>query len=168
MTIDALGSGVFLFILIFLIHLFIWHFFAVKKEILILFSIFIGIPLIPFIFLLSLELTEPLRATAAGAIYFSLAIAYMQTYPLLREVIPSFRILLLIHQQGARGMGEAEIVGVFKEDERFFLKKIQELEKDSLIRVNKQGYLRLSLSGGLLAAFFIFYRRLLGLKWGQG
>ncbi len=166
MNSGVLLNGFLSFVILLVLHLLIRRFIRVQREILLLFMLFLLIPLLYFT-ILAIKSAEPLtNLTAVAAVYFSLALVYLQTYPVLTVEIPSFKILRLVYRQ--KGITETEIIASMKDDKELFDAKVEELEKDSLVRRCQDGRYELSGSGRTLANLFILYRSLLGTQWGQG
>lgn len=166
MSAGVLQAGFLLFVTLLAFHLLVRRFFRVQKEILLLFTVFLLIPLLYFM-ALAIKSAEPVtNLTAIEAVYFSFALVYLQTYPVLTTEIPSFKILRLVHDQ--KGITEAEIIASLRDDKELFDAKVEELERDSLVRRCQDGRYELSRSGRILADLFILYRSLMGTKWGQG
>lgn len=163
----VLLEGLGYFLSVFFIHLLIWRVVRVKKEILYLVLIFLCLPLAALgarFFLGFLKFPEFL---AVALVHLSLALAYMQTYPTFRRDIPTFRILLLIHENKDRGTGMEEILSAVHEESGLFFEKIDELENDALVAKNGDT-LTLRPAGKILALVFIAYRWLLGFPAGAG
>jgi hypothetical protein len=164
LTISILFTGVLCFLFALIAQIVIWRIWAPKKQLFWLFSLFFCLPL--FILMACanrFELTL-LDSLAAALLWLALAAAYIQTYPALKEDIPSFRLLLLLEKHP--GMSKEAIIEAMKQ-ENLFSAKLDELENDTLL-VNKKGRLGLSPAGRKLADFFYFYRKMLGLKPGKG
>jgi hypothetical protein len=166
MSIGVLLNGFLLFVILLVIHLLIPRFIRVQREILLLAMLFLLFPLLCFI-ILTIKSADPSEnLTATAVVYFSLALVYLQTYPVLATEIPSFKILRLV--QGQKGITETEIIDSLRDDKELFDAKVEELEKDSLVVRRQDGRYELSRPGKILADLFILYRSLLGTKWGQG
>ena len=159
------GLGYFLFA--FLIHICLWRTVKIKKEIFWLFFIFLFLPLTVALARFSLGFLNFPGFASAELLSLALALAYMQTYPTFRKDIPTFRILLLIHDSKGRGLSMEEVLGAVHDDSELFFEKIDELENDKLV-TKSEGYLTLSPAGRLMARVFIVYRRLLGFETGPG
>ncbi len=146
-------------------HVLLWRFVRVKREIFWLFMIFLLCPLllVPTVVVSGHEGTK--EAIAIALVHISLAFVYIQTYPGLREDIPSIRILKLVHSQ-PDGMNREDILSQL-DGARFLETKIDDLENDVLI-VTDRGVLRLTPVGTFLAVIFGLYRRLLRTPSGRG
>jgi len=105
-----------------------------------------------------------LDSLGAALLWLALAAAYIQTYPALKEDIPSFRLLLLLEKHP--GMSKEAIIEAMKQ-ENLFSAKLDELENERLV-VEKKGKVALSPAGRKLANLFYYYRKILGLKPGEG
>ncbi len=166
MSAGVLLNGFLSFVILLVIHLLIRRFIRVQREILLLFVLFLLFPLLCFIILTIKSADPSANLIATAAVYFSLALVYLQTYPVLTTEIPSFKILRLVHDQ--KGITETEIIASLRDDKELFDAKVEELEKDSLVVRRKDNRYELSGSGKALADLFILYRSLLGAKWGKG
>ena len=155
-----------LFFLVFFIQVFIWNFKKIKKEILILLYIYIP-PLFLIISLhwyLNLIILDIL---IISFLYILLSLSYLQTYPALRENIPSFTILLIVEKAGKKGISKENLKKELYKD-NLLTSKYKDLINDGMIFLNSDGYLRLSFFSCLLLRFFSFYRWSLGLETGDG
>jgi hypothetical protein len=165
MTIYVLSTGFICFALALTTQIVIWRICAPKKQMFWLFGIFLCLPLLaPIVCTLLFEF-KLLDSLAATLLWLAMAAAYIQTYPALREDIPSFKLLLLLEKEQA-GMSKKQIITAMKTD-NLFSTKLEELENDSLL-VTKNGKLELSPAGRKLANLFYFYRKMLGLERGEG
>ncbi|EDN71290.1 membrane protein [Beggiatoa sp. PS] len=167
MTAYILFTGLLSFALALIAQIFLWRIWTPKKQMFWLFGIFLCLPLFVLIICTNwFELTL-LDSFAAALLWLAIAVAYIQTYPALKEDIPSFRLLLLLENNTNRqGMSKDQIIAAMKQY-NLFSAKLDELENDSLV-VEKNGKFELSLVGRKLADFFYYYRKMLGLKRGEG
>ena len=155
------------FLAAFFLHSVVWKLVKVKKEILTLILIFFVFPSLLFCGALisgKWNLTEFL---AGSALAFLLSLAYLQTYPALKNEIPTFQIIFLINRAGRGGIDED---GIFKDLDRqkdLYFDKIEELEQDGLL-TRRRGQCVPSRAGRFIARVFILYRGFLGLEAGKG
>jgi len=164
LTASILLTGLLCFVLALIVHIVIWRIWAPKKQLFWLFAIFLCLPLFALIACANgFELTL-LDSLAAALLWLAMAAAYIQTYPALKEDIPSFRLLLLLENR--LGMSKEDIIAVMKQN-NLFSAKLDELENDRLV-VEKKGRFELSSAGRKLADLFYYYRKILGLKPGEG
>jgi len=164
MTAYILLTGLLSFVFALIAQIIIWRLWAPKKQMFWLFGIFLGLPLLVLIVCANWFVLTWLDSLAAALLWLAMAAAYIQTYPALAEDIPSFRLLLLLERQA--GMSKKQIIATMKKD-NLFSAKLDELENDSLL-VNKSGKFELSPTGKKLAHLFYYYRKILGLKQGEG
>lgn len=164
MTAFILFTGLLCFVFALMTHIVIWRIWAPKKQLFWLFGIFLCMPLFVLITCANGFQLSLLDSLAAALLWLAMAVAYIQTYPALKEDIPSFRLLLLLEKHP--GMSKEDIITAMKQD-NLFSAKLDELENDSLL-VNKKGRLELSPAGRKLADLFYYYRKILGLKPGEG
>lgn len=165
-TVFVLLSGFGLFVLSLVTHLLVWRIGSIKREVLWLFVLFFGLPLVPLLWLYGIAHVSGLEMLAIELLEVALASAYVQTYPVLRHVIPSFRILLLISTQGQAGLTKEEIMQALAH-ESLFSGGLDDLENDSLVTKVGDRY-QVTRSGVVLARIFRLYRRALGAEQGLG
>ena len=166
MTTTVLSMGFVWFASALFLHWLVWRCHKVTREMLWLFLLFLTSPF--FFFLVSIQFVfiRTLEWTAVALLYYALALAYVQTYPALKTLAPSLKILLLIDAHGG-GLETEKIFEKMTQPEGFFADKVSELNNDFLIRENR-GRLSLTPFGRILADVFIAYRKLLGLEQGVG
>lgn len=144
----------------FFVHFLIWRVRRVKREIFwLVFSFLILTPALLLIF--------TAERWAVLLVYAALSTAYLQTYPVLKADIPTFRLLLLIHQSGPRGLTEEELLKTMLPRMGLYDYKLRELEDDAFVR-QKDGRLFLTPFGRAVTAFFTAYRRFLRMEGGLG
>ncbi|MCP4701860.1 MAG: hypothetical protein GY862_34115 [Gammaproteobacteria bacterium] len=159
-------TGISCFLFAFIVHMAVWRIWPSGKDISRLFLIFICLPFLPSLIAAQWLELSPFAFFAMVLLWFALSAAYIQTYPALKEDIPSFRLLFLIDDSGPQGINRENLLGKIGGDD-LFLRKIDELEKDGLI-LEKDGKLELSRAGRFLSSVFYYYRRILGLQPGEG
>jgi len=167
MTAFAIFAGIGFLILALVLHLVLWRFRRVRREMFWLFVLFFVVPLAPLAWLYGGGYASGMELLAAALLWLALASAYVQTYPVLRHVIPSFRILLLLDRHRSLGLRKEEITHHIAQ-EGLFAAGLGDLESDSLITQTTRGRYVVTRSGAALARAFGFYRRLLGLGRGLG
>lgn len=165
MTAYILFTGLLSFALALIVQIVIWRIRVPKKQMFCLFGIFLCLPLLVLIVCANWFALTLLDSLAATLLWLAMAAAYIQTYPALREDIPSFRLLLLLEKEQA-GMSKEQIITAMKTD-NLFSAKLDELENENLL-VTKNGRLELSPAGRKLAHLFYYYRKMLGLERGEG
>jgi predicted membrane channel-forming protein YqfA (hemolysin III family) len=165
MTLLALACGIGLFAAVLVAHVLMWNLLRIRKELLWLAFVFFVIPGVVLLSAWSAGFLDASSVAASGMLYASLAVVYVQTYPALREDIPSIRILMSVHRQSG-GMTRSEIIEHL-EAQGLFDAKIQDLQDDALVRV-QDDRLYLTAMGARLAGMFHYYRKLLGHALGRG
>ncbi len=100
-------------------------------------------------------------------VYAALAAAYLQTYPVLKADIPTFRVLFLVDSAGHAGITEEEVCEQMFGRSDLYVDKLKELQNDAFV-IRKNGELALTLLGRGITAIFMAYRALLGLEKGSG
>jgi hypothetical protein len=171
MILKILLHSVGIFFAVFLIFFFLWRFCRPKKKILVLLIIFLFLPAIYFMVYLILlnhkvDGSELLNFIALVEIYYAVALMFIQTYPVLRIEIPTFRILMLLDSNRGNGLSKSQLME-FMGEKHLFTDRIEDLEKDGLVVLDHRKII-LSPTGRLLAMIFLLYRRLLGFKIGLG
>lgn len=161
----AAGVGAFLFLLG--VQVVLWRLLHVKREMFGLAVIYLLVPCLLVLAVLTGTRIGVIDVLLAGFLYLALACGYIQTYPALREDIPSFRILFAIEAAGPAGLDEAGVVAALEGDS-LFSKKMDDLASDRLIGVDAGGQLYLLPAGLALARVFRAYRKALGLQRGLG
>lgn len=149
------------------VHLAVWRAVRVRREIFLLITIFLILPVPALWAFAAARGWTGLEFTAAALVHTALALVYLLTYPAIKEEVPTFRVLLLVHSRGERGITPEEIVRELGDDEALYSTKIAELEGDAFVKT-RGGTLALTWAGAVVARVFILYRRLLGLPTGLG
>jgi uncharacterized membrane protein len=163
---DAINLGLAFFACVFVLHICLWRFLKPKNEIKSILLIFVIIPFFLFsVFYVFTEIRENSQSFFYGALlFFSLSVAYIVTFPAIAIEIPTLKIIRLMEESAA--LNEDELVKKFDKESLLGSRK-NLLEADSLITYS-EGKLKLSFFGSLIARSFIAYRRILGMKIGDG
>lgn len=167
-----LVSGFCTFALCWCVHVMMWRSRRPKNDILVLFSIFIFLPMIAFCSGLILAWTQnlfgisSLEFCAVVLLHAALSCAYIQTYPCAQAESPSLAIMLIVARHGSNGISGKEISGHF-DDGKLVHSRFQDLINSSLIREKDGAYFLSGFASGLLQ-FFILYRKILGLGFKTG
>lgn len=167
MTSQIILLGLSMFVVLFLVHISIWRLFTVKREMLVLFILFLALPSVVFSTTLFFKMYSMSYVIAVGLLYYSIAVIYLQTYPAIKRNIPSFEILFLLSQHRQEGLKESDIVKNLVKKDNLFSQKLDELKNDHLI-IQRSDDLSLTIHGKILAHIFLLYRRILGQKRGLG
>tara|TARA_B100000315_G_C14439903_1_gene524218 strand:+ start:495 stop:905 length:411 start_codon:yes stop_codon:yes gene_type:complete len=127
--------------------------------------------LVPFILLTALFFIGDYRQKINDflvimEIHYAMSLAFIQTYPVLRIEIPTFKILLLLKEANSKGLTKLELSEQISESE-MFRDRVMDLSNDDLISYN-DGIIGLKPLGRFLAQIFYHYRRLLGFSPGGG
>ncbi|MBI3252609.1 MAG: hypothetical protein HYZ52_04775 [Candidatus Omnitrophica bacterium] len=164
---DILRDGFFLFSFFLVVHLVVWRCIRIRREIIWLAYLFLLAALPVLWGVASWRRWSFGESYAVGAVYFSLAVFYLQTYPAIKADVPTFRILLFIQAHPNQDLDMSHLCDEIGGRKDLHSDKIREMQDDALI-TSRDGNLHLSRAGRLFADFFIGYRRLLGLKTGAG
>jgi hypothetical protein len=144
-----------------------WRVFAVRREMLGLALVYLLLPACAAAAAIALAPASAPDVALSALLYLCLACGYIQTYPALREDIPTFRLLFALERAGTQGLTEADLVREVG-DQGLYQDKLADLAADGLARIGPDGRLALQPAGRLLATAFSAYRRLLGLQRGHG
>jgi hypothetical protein len=139
------------FVILFVSQLLLWRHFKPRRQILALFALYFS----PAAFLL-------LFAPPAGVFLLGLSFAYVMTFPAIQAESPTLRLIRLLRENGGE-MAESELIRLLGEGSILDDRK-RDLASDGLI--GEKG--ELGLAGRGLALFFRAYRRMAGLKEGNG
>ncbi len=166
MSIFELLTGLGLFFTMAIFQIVIWWVYRIERALLVMLVLFFGIPVVGSCVLVVLEVASGLDLFSSLLIHLLLSSAYIQTYPVFQEDIPSFKIVLLLKENASNGVLQQIIVETLARDE-LFSAKLQDLVDDGLVsRVGQD--LTLTKTGNLLSLFFTGYRSWLGLERGHG
>ncbi len=162
-----------LFIIILILHILIWRIRRPQKQIIIIFLIFIIIPIfaiLAFFFLypkVRINLISIEDLFLMLLFYIALAGVYIQTYPAIQAESPSLFIVNLIGKN-KKPMDKKEILKRIQKD-NFINERMLDLEAEGLIKRRKSdGNITITKKGLILSEIFIFYRKFIGLKEGKG
>jgi hypothetical protein len=149
------------FLIFLLIHSFVWNIFRISAEIkclfgLIIFHLFIFNSLM--IFVCGFEFDNFIMT---NILLSSLLLAYIQTYPALREDIPSVKILMLVNQH--QGINFKELIDNKKLNKDLKGSKENDLLNDGFI-IDKKTHFELTKIGKFIAQIFKFYRKLINIQ----
>lgn len=154
--------GVLSYLFCHLLHLLVWRSSGIEPGVRLLFTLLVGVPVLIY---LNLLLKFGVAWIAPALIHFLLAANYIAIYPAFQASSPTIRILAFLWKT-KRTMGERELVSQFGTQD-LMGKRVEDLTLSGLVRA-ENGALLLSAKAKLLAGFFVFYRRLLGLPRGEG
>ncbi len=165
--------GVLIFIICLGLHILVWRWYHPRKEVIILFLIFLIIPAVIGIAGLGLNWfgllpggtgVIPISAfdwPLVFLLHFSLAGAYILSYPAIQAVSPSLAILLVVESSALQGLTSNELRSHFTVED-LLEARLRDL-KDGYLAVESDGWFRLTWRGLLLVRFNRFLRILLGL-----
>ena len=163
----VLVAGVGAFLVLLALQVVLWRVLGVRREMLGLAVVYLLLPLFACLGAALFTNVGLLDLLLSGFLYLALACGYIQTYPALREDIPSFRILFAIDAAGPAGLSEEGVIAALGTD-KLLSKKMEDLSSDRLIGVDADGKLHLLPAGRFLAIVFRTYRKTLGLQRGLG
>ncbi|TAN40603.1 MAG: hypothetical protein EPN25_07025 [Nitrospirae bacterium] len=172
MNSSVLLYGTLLFLVSLVLHVIIWRIRVPRHDALVLFFIFLGAPSV--LFFAGHEIRNVIQATTLARIetiyalllHFALSCAYIASYPAAQAISPSLDILLVIASSEFGRLTEKEI-NAYYPDTELVSARINDLKRSVLIAQGHHG-LTLTFPGRVVTFFFITYRRLLGLKAGEG
>ncbi len=149
-----------------LVHVIVWRLFKVRKQILWLFVIFIGLPILGLFAGLA-QGADPIECGLVYLLMFTFCSCYILFFPAVQNESPTLAMVWhLDRNKHAGGLSRDEIMEAMSSD-RPFQDRLRDLENNGLVR-GSMGPQRLSTAGRLIAAFFYYYRRVLGLPCGEG
>lgn len=149
-----------------LVHVLVWRLFKVRKQILWLFVIFLGLPTLALLAGLAGR-ADPIGWVLGYLVVFTFCSCYILFFPAVQTESPTLAIVWhLDRNQHAGGLSRDEIMAAMCSDQPF-QDRVRDLEKNGLLE-GSTGSQRLSAAGRLIAAFFYYYRRVLGLPCGEG
>ncbi len=142
----------------------IWRLFRVQRELLVLALLFLIFPAAVYL-VVSLVVPTPVTWLMIALLHLVLSSAYIQTYPALREDIPSVAILFVIRD--TPGLSSEEVIAEMASRGDLSTRKIDDLCRDGLATKQSTG-LTLTRSGIIFAMAFHIYRKILGTQRDQG
>jgi len=141
----------------------LWWRSSLKRKGIILYPTWILIGLYGLIPALNLGLGNK---TESALLLFCFGLSYLMTFPAIAAQSPSLEILRWIQTHKATDASYQKFLSEMGQ-ERLLSDRLNDLEKDRFVKVTR-GEHSLTTSGRWLAAFFVFYRKLLGLRLGEG
>lgn len=169
----VLTAGVLIFIICMGLHVLAWRRYHPRKEVVVLFLIFLVIPTAICAAGLGLDwfglLPEekgiiPITVfdwPLVFLLHFALAGAYILSYPAIQAVSPSLAILLVVESSAPQGLTYDELCSHFTAEDLLEARLLD--LKDGRLAVESDGWFRLTWRGLLLVRFNRFLRALLGL-----
>lgn len=166
MPIHVLLLGIGIFVAAVCTQILVWNIRRISRPMTVLPVLLIVFPTVGIGLLVIFDLMLWIDAFATLILLCLLSSAYIQSYPIFQEDIPSFRIMLFVRDFGTAPFSEQVIIDRLDTDD-LFVDKLQDLIDDGLIVRTSEGLI-LTRSGQLLVIFFSTYRRWLGLNYGVG
>jgi len=160
----SLICGIFVFLTVLTIHIFIWRVLKPKNQVSLLFIIFLIIPFMGFV--LAAFFIKLAVLLVISLLYFALSCAYIQTYPVFQAVTPSLQIIHLLDKADFKTLTLDEIMNNFTR-ENLVQDRLEDLLAENFV-YQKGDDLFLASKGAFLARTFSFYRSIYGLKMGDG
>jgi|SRR3990172_2514210 len=164
--------GTLLFILCLAAHILLWRIRIPKRDALVLFFIFLAVPVFIFLFLagpVKLHFSPPVSGAETVFIFLlhlSLSLVYVSSYPAAQAISPSLDILLGISAAREKRMTEEDILGRYN-DAELVTARIDDLRTSVLVAHEGDNF-QLTRIGKAVIVFFIVYRKILGLPLGEG
>ena len=162
----AISIGVAMFLVSMVTQAVLWHRVKINRPLHALGLIFLAVPFLVLCISLWMFGDYWQELVLAGFLHFSLASAYIQSYPAFQEDIPSFRLLMFIDQSSDRGVSKQELIGGMAAD-HLLTDKIEDLLRDNLVFLESDR-LYLSRSGRLLVYILSKYRKIIRVSSGTG
>jgi hypothetical protein len=165
-TLGSLLCCAAVFIGLLLVHIAVWRLFKVRKQILWLFIIFTGLPTLGLLIGLARG-GDPIEWSLGYLLVFTLSSCYILFFPAVQYESPTLSMVrILDRNRSSGGLSRDEIMTTLCSDQPL-RDRMEDLENNGLLG-GATGPRRLSTAGRLVAAFFYYYRRLLGLPFGEG
>jgi hypothetical protein len=154
------------FALMMVLHVLIWRVFKVRKQILWLFLIFLGLP--TAVFLIGLVRGQDPTAWALWYLLeFTLSSCYILFFPAVQSESPTLTLVRQLDRHKRDGGLSRERILAAMSTNNPILDRLTDLQNNGLIQASG-GPQRLSGPGRLVAIFFFYYRRAMGLPSGEG
>lgn len=146
------------FILSFTAHIIIWRVVRPLNQVIWIFSIFILLPVLTYVFIGSPVFTI--------LWHIALSAAYIMSYPAIQAECPTLKIVLAVSRAMPKGLAAEDINSIFTEN-KLLSDRFDDLIKDKFIFFRDNKWV-LSPKGRFLVNFFSAYRRTLNLPLGEG
>jgi hypothetical protein len=159
---DYWAYGLSSYLFFHILHILVWRGRALKGDVRLLFVLLIGIPEVVY---LNLLLKWGGVWVAPGIVHGLLAANYIAIYPAFQASSPTISILAFLWRE-KRTIPETDLVKLFATED-VMGNRMEDLATSGLVKKEDEK-LSLSSKGRLLATFFIFYRKALGLPRGVG
>lgn len=151
------------------LHILIWQLRRPSNDALMLFVVFIIIPVIIFIPVLILSGSNarfmsllPVEIVAVLFLHLSLSVAYIASYPAAQASSPTLEILLIAASAMPEGLTRKDIIRYF-DDAKLLSQRFQDLLNLKLM-VEGRGTFVLTPTARFIIRFFVLFRRMLGLQ----
>lgn len=155
---------VLLFICIFVVQIFVWKIFRIKKQMLALFVLYLFFPIVGFLYIFITQ-GITLISLASMALFLPIAFAYIMSFPAIQARSPSLLILLELEKKP--GLRKEELLQCMKEE--FSLQyRMENLAADGLATFSSSEKIQPQFFGRILAKFFLYYRRVMKLEGRNG
>lgn len=130
-----------------------------------LFIIFLGLPIVAYNFTIFTNVYPAKIILPIEFLYISIAISFIQTYPAIHSWAPSLKIVYIMKNNNK--MLNEDMLKKHFNNKNLIMDRFNDLFNDGFIKITKNN-IELTMKGKLLASFFYYYRKLLGLKEGDG
>ncbi len=141
------------------------HIFKPKVYIKPLFTIFLAFPLCASMIAIYANLSSIDIILTIELLYFSITAGFIQTYPAIYSWAPSLKITYIMGKNNK--LLTKDMLKKHFNTDNLVMDRFRDLQEDGFIKISK-GNIDLTLKGKFLADFFYYYRKLLGLKEGNG
>lgn len=149
-----------------LIHVVVWRLFKVRKQILWLFLIFLGIPTVVFLGGLATR-SAPIEWMLWYLLIFTVSSCYILFFPAIQAESPTLVMVRYLDKHKATGGATRDEIMAKMCSDQPLRDRLKDLQENGLIRASG-GPQKLSGSGRLVAACFYYYRWAMGLPIGEG
>lgn len=167
MTLETIIHGFLLFLACLSLHIVFWRIKAPVQSTLMLFVIFLLIPLAGMTITLANGISGSLMSTfLVFVLHISLSLVYIASYPAAEAQSPSLAIFFIISASPLKKLSAEEIIRQYT-TRKTIIERLDDLKLNNLVYEGSHG-LQLSRLARTVVRFYILYRKILGLPQGEG
>ncbi len=166
-NIEIIFYSFYSFFILLLFQLILWRLVDIKRQMLVLFVLYFGVPVLFFALFLVSNYWSFLQSFSFFVLIIGLSVFFIQTFPAIQAKSPSIEIILFVSSMKNRNLVSKSDIENSISSKRLLDDRVEDLINDGLVKL-VSGQLVLSLSGRILAGTFYYYRKLLCLEKGKG
>lgn len=166
MTLKVFTTALSFFLIVFILHIFLWRLLKPRRHMRAVFLHFLLLPALFWVGIYFAAFEDFFSWACACLLYFSLAAAYVQTYPAFQAISPSLKIVYFIGSS-PDGMSIADIEKLFPR-EALIEDRFKDLVAEGFVKISPEGSIIFLSKGQALAQPFVMFRKFLGLAEGKG